>query len=348
MDAMKKQLILLFCSTALLLASPFVDCRILALTGIIFAAVMYFVFNIRYFSIGTAVLSLLYGFSIIPVSAFAGPLVMVLFGEVLRTLFYKTGHSLAVFGAGSAAALIFAMVYTHEFEPLVGSLAILVLLMLRSILGEREDGSMLSLVGVSMTIVLFEDLEFLVDLRTLAFAILLCAAFGYFAYRAKTIDLTGVFSAVLFGVILISFTGAVTWFIVLLVFFILGSAFTKFKYSEKEFLGVAQGKHGKRGYKNAFANAGVGVAAAILYGVTGDLLYACIGSLLLHLEVECSACHNLLVGELEVGDGLAVELHFLHIDAFVGLVGSIDDKVLSACKVQGCLFVERCTDDIFC
>ncbi len=162
------------------------------------------------------------------------------------------------------------------YEAALGSLAILVLLMLRSILGEREDGSMLSLVGVSMTIVLFEDLEFLVDLRTLAFAILLCAAFRYFAYRAKTIDLTGVFSAVLFGVILISFTGTVSWFIIILVFFILGSAFTKFKYSEKEFLGVAQGKHGKRGYKNAFANAGVGVAAAILFGVTGDMIYAAV------------------------------------------------------------------------
>ncbi|HJJ62701.1 MAG TPA: DUF92 domain-containing protein, partial [Methanocorpusculum sp.] len=95
-------------------------------------------------------------------------------------------------------------------------------------------------------------------------------------YRAKTIDLTGVFSAVLFGVILISFTGTVSWFIIILVFFILGSAFTKFKYSEKEFLGVAQGKHGKRGYKNAFANAGVGVAAAILFGVTGDMIYAAV------------------------------------------------------------------------
>jgi uncharacterized protein (TIGR00297 family) len=260
----------------LLIASPFVDFRILALAGIIFSALMYFIGNIRYFSIGAAVLSLLYGNGIIPASAFFGPLVMVLFGELLRTVSVKTGHSLAVFGAGSAAALIFAMLYTKEFEPLVGSLAILVLLMLRSILGEREDGSMLSLVGVSMTIVLFEDLEFLVDLRTLAFAILLCAAFGYFAYRAKTIDLTGVFSAVLFGVILISFTGTVSWFIIILVFFILGSAFTKFKYSEKEFLGVAQGKHGKRGYKNAFANAGVGVAAAILFGVTGDMIYAAV------------------------------------------------------------------------
>ena len=276
MDVIRKQLILLLCSTALLIASPFVDFRILALAGIIFSALMYFIGNIRYFSIGAAVLSLLYGIGIIPASAFFGPLVMVLFGELLRTLSVKTGHSLAVFGAGSAAALIFAMLYTKEFEPLVGSLAILVLLMLRSILGEREDGSMLSLVGVSMTIVLLEDLEFLVDLRTLAFAILLCAAFGYFAYRAKTIDLTGVFSAVLFGVILISFTGTVSWFIIILVFFILGSAFTKFKYSEKEFLGVAQGKHGKRGYKNAFANAGVGVAAAILFGVTGDMIYAAV------------------------------------------------------------------------
>ncbi len=276
MDVIRKQLILLLCSTALLIASPFVDFRILALAGIIFSALMYFIGNIRYFSIGAAVLSLIYGIGIIPASAFFGPLVMVLFGELLRTLSVKTSHSLAVFGAGSAAALIFAMLYTKEFEPLVGSLAILVLLMLRSILGEREDGSMLSLVGISMTIVLFEDLEFLVDLRTLAFAIFLCAAFGYFAYRAKTIDLTGVFSAVLFGVILISFTGTVSWFIIILVFFILGSAFTKFKYSEKEFLGVAQGKHGKRGYKNAFANAGVGVAAAILFGVTGDMIYAAV------------------------------------------------------------------------
>ena len=54
-------------------------------------------------------------------------------------------------------------------------------------------------------------------------------------------------------------------------FFILGSAFTKFKYSEKEFLGVAQGKGGKRGYKNAFANVGVGVAAAILFGITVNI-----------------------------------------------------------------------------
>lgn len=276
MKVIHKQLILLACSIALLIASTLVDPRILALCGVVFAALMYFFGNVRYFAIGTAVLSLLYGFGIIQSSAFAGPLVMVLSGEVLRTLLIKVGHPKTVYGVGAGVALLFAMLYTNQFEPLVLSLAILVLLMLRSILQDRDDGAMLSLIGVSMTIVLFEDLEFLVDYRTLAFAILLCAAFGYFAYRAKTIDMTGVFSAVLFGVLLISFTGTVSWFIVVLVFFILGSLFTKFKYSEKEFLGVAQKKEGKRGYKNAFANAGVGVVAAILFGITGHDIYAAI------------------------------------------------------------------------
>ena len=66
MDVIKKQLVLLLCSTALLIASPFADYRILALIGVVFSALMYFVGNIRYFAIGTAVLSLLYGLGIIP------------------------------------------------------------------------------------------------------------------------------------------------------------------------------------------------------------------------------------------------------------------------------------------
>ena len=81
---------------------------------------------------------------------------------------------------------------------------------------------------------------------------------------------------------------------------------------------------------------------------TGSSCYMLYDCTLLHLEVECSTCHNLLVGEFEVCDGLAIKLDLLYIDAFVGLVGCIDDKVLSTCKVQGCFLVEWGTDDIFC
>ena len=40
--------------------------------------------------------------------------------------------------------------------------------MLRSILKDREDGPMIGLLGVAMTITLFKDLEFFVDYQTLA------------------------------------------------------------------------------------------------------------------------------------------------------------------------------------
>ena len=52
--------------------------------------------------------------------------------------------------------------------------------------------------------------------------------------------------------------------------------------------------------------------------------------------------------ELVVSDSLAIELNLLHINAFRGLVRSVDDKVLSACEVEGCLCKKRCADDVFC
>ncbi|MDO5846550.1 MAG: TIGR00297 family protein [Methanocorpusculum sp.] len=292
------QLILVICATALVLAAPFLNPLVTGVFGILFAAAMYFIANIRYFAIGAAVLALLYAIGFIHLSAFAGPLLMILWGEGLRMLLRRFGHEMVVFAAGSIAALAAVMLYTGEADPLVGCIAVLVLLMLRSILTDREDGSMLSLIGVSMTIVLFEDLEFLVDMKMLALAVILCAAFGYFAYRAKTIDMSGVFSAVLFGVILITFTKGIAWFIVVMAFFILGSVFTKFKYSEKEFLGVAQGKSGRRGYKNAFANAGVGIVACILFGLTGDMVYAA-----LFLGSIATATADTLASEVGVTGG---------------------------------------------
>jgi hypothetical protein len=47
MDVIRKQLILLLCSTALLIASPFVDFRILALAGIIFSAPRFYLFSME-------------------------------------------------------------------------------------------------------------------------------------------------------------------------------------------------------------------------------------------------------------------------------------------------------------
>lgn len=276
MDIRVLRIIFGLCAAILLCISPYINPIITGVLGIIFAGVMYFAAKVRYFAIALAVLGLLYAISFVPLLAFIGPLVMILAGEGVRVLFKKAGHEILFFGIGSTAALIITMLYIGETDPLIGALGEIVLLMLRSILTNRNDGSMISYLGVAMTIALFMDLEFLVDFRLLALSILLCAAFGYFAYRAKTIDMSGLFSLILFGVILIAFTGGFFWFFIVIAFFIIGSVFTKFKYAKKKEMGVAQKKSGKRGYKNAFANVGIAIISCILFGITNEIIFAAV------------------------------------------------------------------------
>ncbi|HJJ28412.1 MAG TPA: DUF92 domain-containing protein [Methanocorpusculum sp.] len=273
MDARIKQLVLVLVTTLILLLTPMFTPVVIGAAGIIFSIILYFIFKIRYFSIAAAVLALLYAISFIPVTAFIGPMMMIVWGEAFISAFKKANHQMGFFFAGSTLALLLTVVYLKDTQPLIIVLAVLVLLLLRSILQERTDGSMIALIGVGATITLFEDLEFLVDNMTLAVAVVLCIAFGYFAYRAKTIDLSGVFAAVLIGVILISFAN-VMWFFVVLAFFIIGSLFTKFKYAVKDKIGVSQSRKGVRGYMNAFANVGVAVIGAILFGLTNNVIFA--------------------------------------------------------------------------
>ncbi|HJJ47670.1 MAG TPA: DUF92 domain-containing protein [Methanocorpusculum sp.] len=273
MDMRIKQLVLVLVTTLILLLTPMFSPVVIGVMSIVFTALLYFIFKIRYYSIAAAVLSLLYAIGFIPVTAFIGPMMMVVWGEAFISAFKKADHPLGFFFAGSTLALILTVVYLRDTQPLIIVLAVLVLLLLRSILKDRQDGSMIALIGVGATITLFEDLEFLVDNMTLAVAVVLCIAFGYFAYKAKTVDLSGVFAAVLIGVILITFAN-VMWFFVVLAFFIIGSLFTKFKYALKDKMGVSQSRKGVRGYMNAFANVGVAVIGAILYGITGEIMFA--------------------------------------------------------------------------
>jgi len=276
LDARVTRILIGLFATIIVLASPFVNPMVVGALGIVFAIILYALAKIRYFAIALAVLALLYGISFIPLLAFVGALAMILAGEGVRYLFRNFHHEIVFFGLGSTVALVFVMFYIGSIEPLVGALAEILLLMLRSILANRNDGSMISLIGVAMIITLFMDLAILIDLQVLAFAISLCAAFAYFAYRAKTIDLSGLFSVILFGIILIACTQGYWWFFIVLSFFILGSLFTKFKYAKKQAMGVAEKKSGRRGYKNAFANAVVGIVACIFFALTANPIFAVI------------------------------------------------------------------------
>ncbi|HEY6164506.1 MAG TPA: DUF92 domain-containing protein [Nitrososphaeraceae archaeon] len=85
-----------------------------------------------------------------------------------------------------------------------------------------------------------------------------------FAYRMRVIDRFGAIAAVPMGFVILYF-GSVLWFFVLLIFFIIASIFTKYKYKQKQKMGLSEGNSGARGWKSVIANGGPAAAFAILY-----------------------------------------------------------------------------------
>jgi len=120
-----------------------------------------------------------------------------------------------------------------------------------------------------MTMYLFVDLPLPVEnMALLSAAAIIALSFGYFAYRFRVADVSGLFSGSLVGIILIVFAD-VRWFLVMLAFLVIGSAATRYRFDVKAAMGIAESHAGVRGYLNVFANGLVGVAAAVLYGLSG-------------------------------------------------------------------------------
>ena len=114
------------------------------------------------------------------------------------------------------------------------------------------------------------------ELGGVLFIAILAAA----AVRAKAIDLSG---AIVGGAIsFIAFlAGGFQWLIIIIAFFAVSSALTRFRYDFKSKLDSAQEKRGMRSWPNTIANGGVAGAAALLeLFFHGDLIaVAYIGSI---------------------------------------------------------------------
>ncbi len=122
--------------------------------------------------------------------------------------------------------------------------------------------------GTAMAMWLFAEFGYWVPPSILIFALALALIIGYISYGAKIADITGVLSGTLLGVLVIVF-GGIEWFAVLMVFFVLGGAFTKYEYKYKQSLGIAEAEGGARGYKNVFGNGLVAMILAVAWGVFG-------------------------------------------------------------------------------
>lgn len=88
-------------------------------------------------------------------------------------------------------------------------------------------------------------------------------AVGGAAYLLHLVSLSGLLGGFAVGTFTYLF-GGYPLYLMLILFFILGSGATKFGYARKKGLGVAQEKGGARGWKNAVANCSVGAFLAML------------------------------------------------------------------------------------
>jgi uncharacterized protein (TIGR00297 family) len=92
-------------------------------------------------------------------------------------------------------------------------------------------------------------------------------AMTIFAYKINVIDKHGALAAAVIGFIILYF-GAASWFVVLILFFLIASLFTKYKYKQKQAMGVAEENNGARGLRSVLANGGPLAAIAILYYIS--------------------------------------------------------------------------------
>jgi uncharacterized protein (TIGR00297 family) len=135
--------------------------------------------------------------------------------------------------------------------------------------------------GAGMTMWIFEEFRYYVPPEKMVLALVFSFFLGVLAYRAKIADVSALLSAALLGVLIIVFS-KLSWFLLLLTFFILGGGFTRYKYAYKESIGIAQAKDGIRSYENVFSNSMAALALAVAYGVFPEhslpIVYAYMGT----------------------------------------------------------------------
>jgi uncharacterized protein (TIGR00297 family) len=266
-----------------------------------YAIILWRFFDTKYLTYTFCVLSALYGTGLLPFFVFGTTLAMLVLGELVFQTSADDLNTYLYYIISTAWAGVLVMAYLHERAILTVIFGIIAAVLLKVILLRYEDSLVIEGLGIAMTMWLIQELNYQADLQMIVAAVIVGFTFGYFAFRAKTADLSGLFSAALIGIILLVFASpqGPSWFLIMLTFFILGSAATKYKFEYKKRIGVEQGKSGARGYRNVFANGIVAAAAAVLFGVFQQPLFV-----VMYVGCVATAAADTLASEIGVTGGI--------------------------------------------
>ena len=288
-------------SGAILIAPYVQPAWLMSLVVILFSLLLWHFFHTKYLTYSFCVIAALYGVTLLPLFVFCCTLAMLVLGELvfehgaddLNTYLYY------IISTSWAGVLVIAYLKQEYFLTII--FGIIAAVLLKTILLRFEDSLVIEAIGIAMTMWLIRELNYQADLLLVVIAVFVGFTFGYFAFRAKTADLSGLFSAALVGTILLVFATpkGTQWFLIMLSFFILGSAATKYKYQYKKRIGVEQGQSGARGYRNVFANGIIAASAAVLFGVFQMPVF-----IVLYVGCVATAAADTLASEIGVTGGI--------------------------------------------
>ncbi|PKG33181.1 TIGR00297 family protein [Methanoregula sp.] len=271
---------------------------LMALVVILFSLILWRFFATKYLTYTMCALAALYGVGLLPFFVFATTLAMIVLGELAFQRGADDLNTYLYYIISTAWAGVLVMVYLNESAILTIIFGIIAAVLLKVILLKYEDSLVIEGVGTAMTMLLIQELNYQADLQVVVMAVIAAFTFAYFAYRSKTADLSGLFSIALVGIILLVFTTPL-WLVIMIVFFVLGSIATKYKYEYKKRIGVEQGHSGARGYRNVFANGIAGTAAAVLFGVFQDPIF-----IVLYVGCVATAAADTLASEIGMTGGV--------------------------------------------
>ncbi len=131
-----------------------------------------------------------------------------------------------------------------------------------------SDRNLASVIGVASVLMTLHIYSPSVTLTDVAIAFSSAFILSFLAVRSGVADESGLMSATLVGMLIILFTD-IRYYVVLLTFYIAGSAATKYKYQYKLSIGEAEPAGGARGYANVFGNSLPALFFAMNYGFYG-------------------------------------------------------------------------------
>jgi uncharacterized protein (TIGR00297 family) len=286
----------------IILVAPYVQPPwLMSLVVILSALILWRFFDTRYLSYSFCAIAILYGVNLLPLFVFCCTLAMIVLGELVFQQGADDLNTYLYYIISTAWAGVLVIAYLQEYYFLTVIFGIIAAVLLKTILLKYEDSLVIEAVGIAMTMWLIRELNYQADLLLVVVAVIVGFTFGYFAFRAKTADLSGLFSAALIGIILLIFAApqGTQWFLIMLTFFILGSAATRYKFEYKKRIGVDQGRGGARGYRNVFANGIVAAAAAVLFGVFQQPVF-----IVMYVGCVATAAADTLASEIGVTGGV--------------------------------------------